>query len=49
MKALVDTCVIIDLLQKREPFFKEAHLTFLAAAGNQFDGAISAKSITDIY
>ena len=49
MKALIDTCVIIDLLQKREPFFDDAYLVFLSAANNRFEGAISAKSVTDIY
>lgn len=49
MKVLIDTCVVIDLLQKREPFFDDAHMTFLAAANHQFEGAISAKSVTDIY
>lgn len=49
MRALIDTCVIIDVLQKREPFFDDAHMVFLAAANNQFEGYISAKSVTDIY
>ena len=49
MKALLDTCIVIDLLQKREPFFDDAHMTFLAAANNQFEGYISAKSVSDIY
>lgn len=49
MKALIDTCVIIDLLQKREPFFEDSHLVMLAAANQRFEGAISANSATDIY
>lgn len=49
MKVLIDTCVIIDLLQKRDPFFDDAHMIFLAVANNQFEGTISAKSVTDIY
>ena len=48
MKALVDTCVIIDLLQKREPFFDDAHELFLAVATDRFEGYISAKSVADI-
>ena len=24
MKALIDTCVIVDVLQKREPFYQDA-------------------------
>ena len=49
MRALLDTCVIIDALQSREPFYKNAQTIFLAAANNQFIGCITAKSVTDIY
>ena len=49
MKILVDTCVIIDALQDREPFSQYAKIIFYAAANRQTDGFISAKSITDIY
>lgn len=49
MRALIDTCIIIDALQKREPFFENAQKIFIAAANNQFAGGITAKSSTDIY
>ena len=49
MKALIDTCVVIDLLQKREPFFDDAYRVFICAACDRFEGAVSAKSVTDIY
>ncbi len=49
MKALIDTCIIIDALQKREPFWQDALQLFLAAANRRFDGGISAKAVTDIY
>ena len=49
MRALLDTCVLIDALQSREPFCKSAQTIFLAAASNQFIGCITAKSVTDIY
>ena len=49
MKALIDTCVIIDLLQKREPFFEDAHAVFIAAATGRFEGAMTASAETDIY
>ena len=42
MRALLDTCVIIDALQSREPFCKSAQTIFLAAANNQFIGCITA-------
>lgn len=49
MKALIDTCVIIDALQSREPFRKAAEEIFLSAANRRFTGFITAKSVTDIY
>ena len=49
MRALIDTCVIIDGLQNREPFSKSAQTIFLAAANNQFVGCITAKAATDVY
>lgn len=49
MRALIDTCVIIDVLQDRQPFCREAQNIFLCAANNLFTGCITAKSCTDIY
>ncbi len=49
MKALIDTCIVIDALQNREPFSNDAKLIFLAAANHQFIGSITAKAVTDIY
>ena len=49
MRALLDTCVIIDALQAREPFAENAQEIFIAAANKQFTGCISAKCSTDIY
>lgn len=49
MKVLIDTCIIIDVLQSRQPFCNEAQKLFLFAANHQFDGYITAKSVTDIY
>ena len=49
MRALIDTCVIIDVLQNREPFAKEAQQIFFAVANKYVTGYISAKSVLDIY
>ena len=49
MRALIDTCVIIDALQNREPFAEDAQKIFLAVANKRFSGCITAKSSTDIY
>ena len=49
MRVLLDTCVVIDALQSREPFCKDAQEIFLAAANRRFDGYLTAKATTDIY
>ena len=49
MRALLDTCIIIDALQSREPFSNDAQTIFLLAANQQFVGCITAKSSTDVY
>lgn len=49
MKALLDTCVVVDFLQKREPFAHDALSLFRAAALQEFSGYITAKSATDIF
>lgn len=49
MRALIDTCVIIDALQNREPFNEDAQQIFFAIANKQAMGYISAKSVLDIY
>lgn len=49
MRALVDTCVIVDALQNREPFCADAQKVFLAVANHWFDGCITAKASADIY
>lgn len=49
MRALVDTCVIIDALQSRVPFAEAAQKIFIHSANKRFEGYITAKSVTDIY
>lgn len=49
MKALLDTCVIMDFLQNREPFAQDSKKIMQAAAMELFVGCITAKSATDIY
>ena len=49
MRALIDTCVIIDALQNREPFAQEAQQIFFTIANKHATGYISAKSVLDIY
>lgn len=49
MKALIDACIVIDVLQKREPFCNAAMDIFLAVSNRRFIGVLTAKSITDIH
>lgn len=49
MRALIDTCVIIDTLQSRQPFCEHSQRLFIACANNLFNGYVSAKAVTDIY
>lgn len=49
MNALIDTCVIVDALQSREPFYKDAQTVFLFCANRQFEGFLTAKAVTDVY
>lgn len=49
MKALINTCVIVDVLQKREPFYKAAMDIVLAVSNRRCLGVLTAKSMTDIY
>ncbi|MCH5324301.1 MAG: PIN domain-containing protein [Eubacterium sp.] len=49
MKVLIDTCIIVDVLQKREPFYIEAMEIFVSVSNRQFVGVLTAKSVTDIY
>lgn len=49
MIVLLDTCVIIDVLQDRQPFVEAAKKIFIAVANKQIEGCITAKSVADIY
>lgn len=49
MRAVIDTCVLLDALQAREPFRDAAQAILLAAANRRFDGYLTAKSIADVY
>lgn len=49
MRALIDTCVVIDALQAREPFAENARQIFLAVANKRVMGFLTAKSAADIY
>ena len=49
MKILIDTNVIIDILQKREPFFGESYHSLRKAIENDVECMISASAVTGIF
>lgn len=49
MRVLLDTCVVLDAMQSREPFCKDAQGIFLMAANKIVEGYLSASAATDIY
>ena len=49
MKVLLDTNVVIDVLQKRDPWFKAGKVIFLAVANRKITGCLTAKQIADIH
>ena len=49
MRAVIDTCVVVDALQSREPFCADAQAIFMLCANHECDGFLTAKAVTDIY
>lgn len=49
MNVLIDTCVVMDFLQSREPFFEDALTLLRFAAEEKLNGFITAKSASDIH
>lgn len=48
-KVLLDTCVVLDVLQNRQPFAVVSKKIFEDIANKNYQGFLTAKSITDIY
>lgn len=49
MKLLIDTNVILDVLLHREVFFDNSFSVMQLVEKDNFEGYISASSITDIF
>ena len=49
MVGMIDTCVVLDALQSRQPFSKMAQKIIYASSCDVFCGVISVKALTDIY
>ena len=49
MKVLLDTNIIIDVLQNRQPWCDAGKKIFIAIANKQIIGCVTAKQIADIH
>jgi len=49
MRVLLDTNVIVDVLQQRDPWFEDGKKIFLLIADNVITGCITAKQAADIH
>lgn len=49
MKVYLDSNIIIDVLQEREPFFKDSFRIIQLGLDSEFETIISAGEITNIY
>ena len=49
MRAILDTNVVVDVLQRREPWFQDAAVIFRAIANKQVTGCLTAKQIADLH
>jgi predicted nucleic acid-binding protein len=49
MTILIDTNVILDVLEKREPFFQDSFAVFQQAVVSKYKSLFSASSVKDIF
>ena len=49
MRVLLDTNIIVDVLQKKQPWFDSGKEIFTAAALQEITGYITAKQASDLY
>jgi predicted nucleic acid-binding protein len=49
MRILIDTNVIIDILERREGFFQDSYRLIQLAAQGRLEAFMSAGAVTDVY
>ena len=49
MRAILDTNVVVDVLQRREPWFQDGAVIFRDIANKQVTGCLTAKQIADLH
>ncbi|MDR2923540.1 MAG: PIN domain-containing protein [Treponema sp.] len=45
MKVVLDTNIILDIVEKREPHFSDSYQIFLKSAEREFEAIIGANSV----
>ena len=49
MRILLDTNILLDIVEKREPYFADSYKIFMKSAERKIEAIIGASSVTDIY
>ena len=49
MKVLIDTNIIIDILEQRRPFFRDSYRVIQLGLEGRIETFMSAGSVTDVY
>ena len=49
MKVFLDTNILLDIVERREPHFADSYQIFMKSAQRKIEAIIGASSITDIY
>ena len=49
MRAILDTNVVVDVLQRREPWFRDGAVILRAIANKQVTGCLTARQIADLH
>jgi predicted nucleic acid-binding protein len=49
MRVLLDTNILLDVVEKREPYFSASFQVFMKSAMKEIEAIIGASSVTDIY
>jgi predicted nucleic acid-binding protein len=49
MKVLVDTNVVVDVLLKQEPFYRDSFVIFQLADTGNINGVLAAVSMTNVF
>ena len=49
MKVYLDTNILLDVVEKREPYFSDSYKVFMKSAKREIEAIVGASSVTDIY